>query len=360
MSAALKVPKNTVASIILKLKMFGNPKSVPSAGHLAKRSNRGSRTLVREVTKNLMVTDRTRVSLDIWEPSRRTTISAALHQSGLYGRVARQKSLLSQRHMTAHMEFAKRHPKTLRPWETRFSGLMKPSLNSLAWMRSVTSGGNLAPSLRSSMVVAASCCWDVFFSWETNQDWGKDERSKVQRSLMKTCSRALRTSDWGEGSPSNRTTTLSTQPRQHRSGIGTSLWMSLSGPARAQTWTRSNYSGETWKYLCSDATHPTWQRLRICGEEWEKLQIQVCQACSITPKETWLNLCLKVLNKGSEYLCTSDFKKKHVLYIYNNVTVLKKSRGLITFRMHCMYNTSQKFGHLLIQGFSLFWLFSTL
>jgi hypothetical protein len=34
------------------------------------------------------------------EPSRRTTISAALHQSGLYGRVARQKPLLSKRHMT--------------------------------------------------------------------------------------------------------------------------------------------------------------------------------------------------------------------------------------------------------------------
>jgi hypothetical protein len=33
----------------------------------------------------------------------------------------------------------------------------------------------------------------------------------------------LRTSDWGKGSPSNRTTTLSTKPRQSRSGFGTSL-----------------------------------------------------------------------------------------------------------------------------------------
>jgi hypothetical protein len=33
--------------------------------------------------------------------------------------------------------------------------------------------------------------------WETSQDRGKDERSTVQRSLTKTCSRALRTSDWG-------------------------------------------------------------------------------------------------------------------------------------------------------------------
>ena len=50
--AALNVPKNTVASLILKWKKFGTT----SAGRLAKLSNRGRRALVREVTKNLMVT----------------------------------------------------------------------------------------------------------------------------------------------------------------------------------------------------------------------------------------------------------------------------------------------------------------
>ena len=45
------------------------------------------------------------------EPSRRTTIYAALHQSGHYGRVARQMPLLSKRHMTARLEFPKRHLK---------------------------------------------------------------------------------------------------------------------------------------------------------------------------------------------------------------------------------------------------------
>ncbi|CDQ93820.1 unnamed protein product [Oncorhynchus mykiss] len=33
----------------------------------------------------------------------------------------------------------------------------------------------------------------------------------------------LQTSDWGKDSPSNRTTTLSTQPRPRRTGFGTSL-----------------------------------------------------------------------------------------------------------------------------------------
>jgi hypothetical protein len=38
--------------------------------------------------------------------SRKRTISAALHQSDLYGEVDRRKPLLSKRHITAHLEFA--------------------------------------------------------------------------------------------------------------------------------------------------------------------------------------------------------------------------------------------------------------
>ena len=39
------------------------------------------------------------------------TIAAALHQSGLYGTVARRKPILSKRHMAARLEFAKKHLK---------------------------------------------------------------------------------------------------------------------------------------------------------------------------------------------------------------------------------------------------------
>ena len=87
-SAALKVPKNTsfLNGRSLTTKTF--PKTVCSA----KLSNRGRRALVREVTKNLMVT-RTELqssSVEMGEPYRRTTIYAALYQLGLYGRVARR------------------------------------------------------------------------------------------------------------------------------------------------------------------------------------------------------------------------------------------------------------------------------
>ena len=43
---------------------------------------------------------------------------------------------------------------------------------------------------------------------------GKMNTAKYREILDETCSRALRIFDWGEGSPSNRTTTLSTQPGQ--------------------------------------------------------------------------------------------------------------------------------------------------
>jgi hypothetical protein len=54
--AALKVPKNTVASILLKWKKFGSTKTLSRASRPAKLSNQGTRALGREVTKSPMVT----------------------------------------------------------------------------------------------------------------------------------------------------------------------------------------------------------------------------------------------------------------------------------------------------------------
>ncbi|KAG2469076.1 TC1A transposase, partial [Polypterus senegalus] len=111
--AALKVIMSTVASIICKWKKFETTRTLPRAGWPFKLSDWRRRALVREVTKNPMVTlsELQRSSVERGEPSRRTTISAAIHQSGLYGRVARRKPLLSKRHMASCLEFAKRHLK---------------------------------------------------------------------------------------------------------------------------------------------------------------------------------------------------------------------------------------------------------
>ena len=87
--------------LILKWKKCATTKILPRVGHPAKLSNRGRRALVKEVTENPMVTltELQSSSVEMGEPSRWTTISAALHQSGLYGRVSRLKPLHSKRHM---------------------------------------------------------------------------------------------------------------------------------------------------------------------------------------------------------------------------------------------------------------------
>ena len=108
-------PRTQWPPIILKWKKFGTTKTLPRAGPPAKLSNRERRALVREATKIQMVTltELQSSSVEMGEPSRRTTISAALHQSGLHGRVARWKPLLNKRHMTACLEFTKRQLRTL-------------------------------------------------------------------------------------------------------------------------------------------------------------------------------------------------------------------------------------------------------
>ncbi len=116
-SAALKVPKSTVASIILKWRRLGRPEPFLE---LAVRPNwaRGRRALVREVKKNpkITVAELQRCIREMGESCRKSTITADLHQSGLYGRVARRKPLLSARHMKARMEFAKKHLKDSLVW----------------------------------------------------------------------------------------------------------------------------------------------------------------------------------------------------------------------------------------------------
>lgn len=80
-SAALRVPMSTVASIIRKWKKYGTTRTLPGAGRPYKLSDQGRRALVREVTKNPMVTlsELQRSSVERGEPSLRSTISAAIH-----------------------------------------------------------------------------------------------------------------------------------------------------------------------------------------------------------------------------------------------------------------------------------------
>ena len=101
MSAALKVPKNTMASIIFQWKKFGTTKTLPNRASGVKGLGQGGD---QEPDGH---SDRTPEFLC----GDGKTISAALHQSGLCDRVDRLKPLFSRRHMTACFAFAKRHLK---------------------------------------------------------------------------------------------------------------------------------------------------------------------------------------------------------------------------------------------------------
>ncbi|KAI2648153.1 Transposable element Tcb1 transposase [Labeo rohita] len=144
-SAALKVPKSTVASIILKWKTFGTTRTLPRAGRPAKLSYRGRRALVREVKKypKITVAELQRCSWEMGESCRKLTITAALHQSGLYGRVTRQKPLLSARHMKACMEFAKKHLKDSKMVKNKILWSDETKIELLALILSAAGTGRL-------------------------------------------------------------------------------------------------------------------------------------------------------------------------------------------------------------------------
>ena len=78
--ASLKVPKNTASSII-KWKKFGNTKTLLRAGRQAKLNNQRRRALVKEVTKNTIITDMAPEFL--WEnlPEGQTSLQHSTNQA---------------------------------------------------------------------------------------------------------------------------------------------------------------------------------------------------------------------------------------------------------------------------------------
>uniref|UniRef100_A0AAZ3QT79 Transposase Tc1-like domain-containing protein n=1 Tax=Oncorhynchus tshawytscha TaxID=74940 RepID=A0AAZ3QT79_ONCTS len=161
------------------------------------------------------------------EPSRRTTISAALHQSGLYGRVGRRKPLLSKRHITARLVFAKKHIKVSRTMRNKIlwsdESKMEPfGLNAKChvWRKPST-----IPTVEHGS--GSIMLWGCFSAAGTGRlvrIEGKMDGAKYREIFDETLLQSTQVfTDWGKGSPYNRTTTLSTQPRQHRSSFRTSL-----------------------------------------------------------------------------------------------------------------------------------------
>ncbi len=118
-SAALKVPKSTVASIILKWKTFGTTRTLPRAGRPAKLSYRGRRALVREVKKNpkITVAELQRCIREMGESCRKK-----LQPSTSRGFMAEWPD----GSLSSVQDTWKNTWRTPRWWQIRFSGLMRP------------------------------------------------------------------------------------------------------------------------------------------------------------------------------------------------------------------------------------------
>ncbi len=119
-----------------------------------------------------------------------------------------------------------------------------------------------------SMVVAASCCGGVF-QLQGQDDWLKSRerwmRPSTGISWTKTFSRVLRTSDWAEGLPSNKTMTLSS--------------------VTVLEWPSQSPDLNPIEHLWRDLKMAVHQRLpsnlteleRICKEEWQRIPKSRCE-----------------------------------------------------------------------------------
>ena len=111
-SKSLMIPRSTIKSIITKWKEHGTTANLPRDGRTPKLTDRARRALIREAAQ------RPKVTLEELQSStaetgvsvHRTTISRTLNSKvGLYGKVARRKTLLSAKNEMPRFEFVKRH-----------------------------------------------------------------------------------------------------------------------------------------------------------------------------------------------------------------------------------------------------------
>ncbi len=174
--------------------------------------------------------------------------------------------------MKTHLEFAEKHLKEPSDCEKQ---------DSLVWWTSILSimfeGTSSAHHLQ-SIIPKVKCAGSSLMLWgcfSAAGDWGTHRSRKkssmhqnIEIALMKTQSRAFRTSDWAEGSPSNRTMDLNTQQEWLK---GNSVNV-LEWPSHSLVLNPVKYFWRNLK-MCI-CPHPTWQSLR--GEEVRRRMADNC------------------------------------------------------------------------------------
>ncbi len=216
--------------------------------------------------------------MQMGETYRRTNITATLHQSGLYGDVAKLNALLSE---DTFGICKKKTPKRPSDCEKQ---------DSLVWCTSILSimfEGNLW-----STIPKVKCAGSSFILWGCFQRQGLGDWSRLRESWMK------KSTEIAEGSPSNMTMTLITQPRQH-SGSGTTKQSSDLNPIE-HLWRDLKMAVHWWSQ--SNLTDLE----RICKEEWQKIHQSRCVKLVVSyPKRLEAVTAAKgaPTKYWSEYLC---------------------------------------------------------
>ena len=109
-SKALNISWNTVKTIIKKWKAYGTTKTLPRSGCPSKLDDQVRRRMIRRPTKRPKATlkelhafmTKTGHCVHV------TTISQAIHKSGLYGRVERMKPLFKKAHLESRLRSVKK------------------------------------------------------------------------------------------------------------------------------------------------------------------------------------------------------------------------------------------------------------
>ncbi len=144
------------------------------------------------------------------------------------------------RRMKTHFEFAKKHLKDPQTLRNKILWSDEPQFQA-SCLKGTGSAHHLQSSIPKVKCAGISLmlwsCFSAVGDWGTHQNRRKAQCTKILRFSIQ---RAFRTSDWAEGSPSNRTMTINTQQE----------WLidnSVNVLVQAWTWMQSNIFGETWK-----------------------------------------------------------------------------------------------------------------
>ena len=267
-SAALKVPQSSVASIILQCKKSGTTKTLRST---AKPNSAITQEEPLRETKPRTQWPPWLSSIDpLWRREKLPERQPSEQQSTYLSLMADwpEGSFSSVKDLWKLLGVCTNAPKGDSDCEKQDS-LVWWNLNWLfdlssryhIWRKPGTTVTCRKSSLQWSIVVAASFCVGVF--------WDKTAPSTVQKyPLVKIWSRVLRTLDWTRGSLLNKTMTLNSATTSQE-WQGTTLSMSLSGPARAPI-----QPDRAWKDLqrimAENPQNPGLQSLSCCTQEDSK------------------------------------------------------------------------------------------